>query len=277
MSKSWLKNLARQVFPGAHRGNTTETITNTCGFTSYLKIGKGVSLSIWLDSFVSRDKDVKMISYGFEFDDAILVNKVRKALNRKFHFHSESDIQNIGESRNFCLNKAASSRLRYYREYVENFPDFGTHFVTKYMGIKNPQIGGDTTKIAKEIRQYYDENLEAVLLALGTARQRRELSEDGILEGYKVEFYASGKARPALVRLRRSALAKAGNKCEACKKGVLGANGRWVLDVHHKVPIAAGVRKTKPADLTVLCPTCHRTAHTQKIPLSVQEIRKLVG
>ena len=34
-----------------------------------------------------------------------------------------------------------------------------------------------------------------------------------------------------------------------------------LLDVHHKHPIAEGVRRTTLNDLTVLCANCHRLAH----------------
>jgi 5-methylcytosine-specific restriction protein A len=36
---------------------------------------------------------------------------------------------------------------------------------------------------------------------------------------------------------------------------------RSLLDVHHKDPLAEGVRYTNMADFSLLCPTCHRIAH----------------
>ena len=57
--------------------------------------------------------------------------------------------------------------------------------------------------------------------------------------------------------------------CEACGLTEQDARSRYgdtlgdIFECHHLVPIAAvlGARKTKPEDLAVLCPTCHRDVH----------------
>lgn len=38
---------------------------------------------------------------------------------------------------------------------------------------------------------------------------------------------------------------------------------RSLLDVHHKNPLRAGVRKTELADFSLLCPNCHRLVHVK--------------
>lgn len=52
---------------------------------------------------------------------------------------------------------------------------------------------------------------------------------------------------------------------------------RGMLDAHHLVPLQLGKRVSTLADFAVLCPTCHRIAHTKGSarhdPLSVKEIQ----
>ena len=55
--------------------------------------------------------------------------------------------------------------------------------------------------------------------------------------------------------------------CEDCsfdptlREDLKGFNPRSCLDVHHKYPLAEGLRLTTFADLALLCPTCHRIEH----------------
>ena len=66
-------------------------------------------------------------------------------------------------------------------------------------------------------------------------------------------------------------------RCEAC-----GFRDREpsMFDAHHKEPLALRERRTRIADLAVLCPTCHRWAHAKAgnrfLPLSVEDVRKRV-
>jgi 5-methylcytosine-specific restriction enzyme A len=56
-------------------------------------------------------------------------------------------------------------------------------------------------------------------------------------------------------------------RCDECGfDAIAKANGtkvrpRSLLDVHHKSPLAEGVRCTSFLDLSLLCPTCHRYTH----------------
>jgi 5-methylcytosine-specific restriction protein A len=70
--------------------------------------------------------------------------------------------------------------------------------------------------------------------------------------------------------IRKKALEHYGAKCMGCEFLPKTSNQ---LDVHHKDPIADGVRKTKITDLAVLCANCHRLAHSRKPPLTIEEIR----
>ena len=53
-----------------------------------------------------------------------------------------------------------------------------------------------------------------------------------------------------------------------------------MLDAHHEQPLSEGVRKTRPEDLRVLCPTCHRRAHrsaNKSTPYTLEELRQWVN
>lgn len=56
------------------------------------------------------------------------------------------------------------------------------------------------------------------------------------------------------------------DECEFDPARALNAKGirpRSLLDVHHKHPMAEGVRYTNLADFALLCPTCHRIEHAR--------------
>jgi hypothetical protein len=69
--------------------------------------------------------------------------------------------------------------------------------------------------------------------------------------------------------------------CDACGVDLGAKYGRIfakVVEVHHLVPIAAGVRRTALDDLALLCPTCHRVVHYRTVePRSVEEVARIVG
>ena len=79
---------------------------------------------------------------------------------------------------------------------------------------------------------------------------------DSSVEGERVEVVLSKAERdPAL---RKAALKHYGIKCSRCS---FVPTVMCQLDVHHKHPIAEGVRRTTLNDLIVLCANCHRRAH----------------
>ena len=79
---------------------------------------------------------------------------------------------------------------------------------------------------------------------------------DSSVEGERVEVVQSKAERdPAL---RKAALKHYGMKCARCS---FVPTVMIQLDVHHKHPIAEGVRRTTLNDLIVLCANCHRLAH----------------
>lgn len=92
--------------------------------------------------------------------------------------------------------------------------------------------------------------------------------ERGFIEGIRQEIVYSRAERDPL--LRQAALRKYGLVCMACG---LVPRVRNQLDVHHKNPIAEGERKTTLNDVLVLCANCHRFAHSESPPLSLEALR----
>ncbi len=62
-----------------------------------------------------------------------------------------------------------------------------------------------------------------------------------------------------------------GFKCEACDRSTINVKP----DVHHIKPVSDG-GSAKDTNLIVLCPTCHRIAHTYKGRYSKIELKKYI-
>jgi hypothetical protein len=60
--------------------------------------------------------------------------------------------------------------------------------------------------------------------------------------------------------------------CQSCYFQMI-VGGAYVIDCHHKNPLHQGHMLSNIEDLVSLCPTCHRIAHSQTPPLSLEEIR----
>lgn len=93
-----------------------------------------------------------------------------------------------------------------------------------------------------------------------------------------------GKSRLAEVRyfsrnikLMNKAKADKNYTCEACGYRV-EVKGIFIVDCHHMNPVSMeGECKSDPKELLVLCPNCHRIAHTGRgKPLSLQKIMKIL-
>ncbi len=86
-------------------------------------------------------------------------------------------------------------------------------------------------------------------------------------EGGRKELVLSKAERNPM--LRQSAIKKYGLVCMAC--GLI-PKAASQIDVHHKDPIAEGERKTTLNDVLILCANCHRLAHTESPPLSLDAL-----
>lgn len=87
-------------------------------------------------------------------------------------------------------------------------------------------------------------------------------------------FLARNKA--AVSRKWKSSLVDGVAKCECCR---FPSRDRGMFDVHHLLPLSIKERDTKPTDLALLCPRCHRQAHRKPglLPYSLDEIRAIVS
>jgi len=101
-----------------------------------------------------------------------------------------------------------------------------------------------------------------------------EIDSHQALEGYAIDQKLLQGARNQALALQRKKIDQ--YTCLACGF-FLNLNGHHVIECHHLRPIALGARETNLQDLVSLCPTCHRIAHTRKVPLSVAEIKYIRG
>jgi predicted HNH restriction endonuclease len=90
-------------------------------------------------------------------------------------------------------------------------------------------------------------------------------------EGMRKERWGNIRQRAGwladtFIRQRTSAGALTCDVCEfnpASRRDAQGIEPRSLLDVHHKDPLAEGVRETTTDDFALLCPTCHRITHAR--------------
>ena len=115
-----------------------------------------------------------------------------------------------------------------------------------------------------------DECAAAELLPLPPEIERR-IGQDlvGALEGETEERRVRITKRAAWVANKFVLARRRGGTlfCDECgfdpqhRPELRGIVARSCFDVHHKHPLAEGVRRTTHKDFALLCPTCHRLAH----------------
>jgi 5-methylcytosine-specific restriction protein A len=107
----------------------------------------------------------------------------------------------------------------------------------------------------------------------------------GALEGEEEERKTKVKRRAAwlaykfwLLRQKLKAL-----NCDDCgfdpsaDASLAGLPRRSLFDVHHKNPLAEGVRRTTTDDFALLCPRCHRIEHVRLRTFSVRGLGRPLG
>lgn len=102
------------------------------------------------------------------------------------------------------------------------------------------------------------------------------------LEGQRVWKLSQETERNPKLKREAKALNRARNggviMCEACH---FSDPMEAMFDAHHIQPLAAGKRQSRVDDLAVLCPTCHRWAHSKAedklSPIPVAELAKLMA
>ncbi len=104
--------------------------------------------------------------------------------------------------------------------------------------------------------------------------------DDGVLEGRLLMRVHRARERRRSGEKKRAVLTATGRlACEACDfdfAAVYGELGEGFAECHHKLPLAAGERRTRLADLAIVCANCHRMLHRRSPWLLVDELRALV-
>lgn len=121
-------------------------------------------------------------------------------------------------------------------------------------------------------------------LATPTSSLPLEEGDLDVLEGRPVlrQHFLRERAiglRPRVLRQRE----KVGLVCDCCSRSEPRLDitlQRAMFEVHHKVPLAAGARRTTLADVNLLCATCHRLIHraiaTKGENVTAEELQKLL-
>jgi len=160
----------------------------------------------------------------------------------------------------------------------ENIIKAGIHQIgVKWHEIKN---GEDAFRIGKGDNQLFREitkrdNLLPILKKFIDAPLTNEPIQLGKDNSPDIEYLEGGKVLRSHLSTERDAkiaklakdLARKKSKsgmiaCETCgtipEKDYRGLD---LIEAHHRIPLADGVRKTKPEDFAMLCPCCHRAVH----------------
>jgi len=97
--------------------------------------------------------------------------------------------------------------------------------------------------------------------------------EERAIEGFLINGRDFCRYRSGEIMNKRKA--KDEYTCQVCGFFLRTEKG-YVIDCHHRDPIAKGERQTSLDDLISLCPTCHSIAHlNDNNPLSLDEIKKV--
>lgn len=114
-----------------------------------------------------------------------------------------------------------------------------------------------------------------------------EEDEDGVLEGRLVwRWHRQRERAPGMAaKKKRAVRASLGElRCEVCDLSETAATARFgaltndIFECHHTRPLhtLSGTTTTRIADLSVVCPTCHRALHRVEPQISVREMRSRV-
>jgi 5-methylcytosine-specific restriction protein A len=121
---------------------------------------------------------------------------------------------------------------------------------------------------------------------LTEAANADDWTDDGVMEGgLRMRAHLYRERVPSLRRMLIAQARKQGELfCEACGFKSMQRQRELVesqFECHHVIPLAeAGVRKTKVADLSLLCANCHRLVHaamrSEQRGVSLADLRALV-
>ena len=251
--------------------------TDTNGWCTSIGLSKafqketGIYLDLFLDEFATHELATSTPSYSLYFGYSMprrTFNRIHKERNSLWPTITDSSIA-IRNGKTFLKKSIAQTfdfNVRYFEKYNrENKFWFGGYIkLRSFSTLKSPGL-------LKKVESFFNQTLSDPHL-FNAALPKPKSSFDGAMEGYLVDFGKVAK-RQIDYNLRRRALELASYRCQACDYSKK-VNGKLVLDVHHTKPLALGRRLTTIKDLLVLCPCCHRIAHSRSTPLLLSEIKR---
>lgn len=155
---------------------------------------------------------------------------------------------------------AAPDRFNLLRESI-----FGGTWISRYLGEGSlPK----TASLASQVQRFLGDTRAAMAPFIRVPRAVREGKD--LVQG---EYWV----RKTDHEFRKRQLQMAGNRCQACGyKRLVGRTA--VIDLHHIKPMADGKWRTpKPSSVLVLCPNCHRVAHTATPPMGLAALTRRVA
>ncbi|MBV0889998.1 HNH endonuclease [Komagataeibacter oboediens] len=170
--------------------------------------------------------------------------------------HAEASIRRTVEdhaasSLNF-KKKNPSSRIAVFRS-VEGHGKGIWELLQEYRS--TPASESADEKLPKPVKLKYHQGIEGI---------------------FEEKTYWRRSRDPRLVQARKK---KDNFTCQTCSYRKRGEGNKYIIDVHHVMPLGNLTRETVTTldDLVCLCPNCHRIAHSRKDrPLSVEEIKNLL-
>lgn len=137
------------------------------------------------------------------------------------------------------------------------------------------------------ISRYFDEGELPSAALLGSQVRRFLADVRSAVEPHVREGRASLEGRDLVQgsywsrrsdRVFRDAhLRKLGHRCQACRYRLV-VRGKAIIDLHHMKPFSGGRwRRPTPKTVLVLCPNCHRVAHTATPPMGLAALTRRVA
>ena len=274
----WLGSIANQVF--GELSSYTESIdklkaehsSNTGGEKVGLRlVAQGdVTLELWYDQFVSAGDGRLRLGACFALPKKLYDLFV--ARNRKRHTEVDGDKDWAG----LGIAKRRLTSMELGLPFFEFYSEGDRWFTIYFSEFANPHLAGRNDKVlVAEAVGFFKEILNS-----------KDFFEDlqtEVVTGIEWKFEDEGspaQQRMVPLAVRKAAIKAAGNRCQACSYHV-EANGIKIIDVHHPNPLkklkVGSSRPVSSAGLLVLCPNCHRIAHTSEPPLPLLKIKEALG
>lgn len=221
-------------------------------------------------------------------DETILALNLFQQLNGNVPSPKSREIKELSDIlRSLPYNAEAAKQPTFRNPDGVGFKLMNLRQVATGKGLGN--VSSMDRQIWKEFGQRRDEVHKlaaAIKLGIATAASEQlpeveqELPEGRLLTALHIRRERNPKVRKMLLDDRRSA----GFRCEICnltRPDLEAPLQEAMFEAHHLVPLAeAGERKTKLADLALLCACCHRLIHRAMVSkarwIGLAEARSIV-